>query len=54
MATQIDPVCGMNVDDQKAAAQSTYQEKTYYFCCSGCKGKFDANPQQYASQKAAG
>jgi Cu+-exporting ATPase len=54
MATQTDPVCGMKVDDQKAAAQSTYEGKTYYFCCAGCKGKFDQNPQQYASQKAAG
>ena len=54
MAIQTDPVCGMKVDDQKATAQSTYEGKTYYFCCAGCKGKFDANPQQYASQKAAG
>jgi len=54
MAIQTDPVCGMKVEDQKATAQSTHEGKTYYFCCSGCKGKFDANPQQYASQKAAG
>jgi P-type Cu+ transporter len=53
MATQTDPVCGMKVDDQKAAAQSTYGGKTFYFCCGGCKGKFDANPQQYASKTAA-
>ncbi len=54
MATHTDPVCGMKVDEQKAAAQSTYEGKAYYFCCAGCKGKFDQNPQQYASQKAAG
>ena len=54
MATQTDPVCGMTVDDQKAAAQSTYEGKTFYFCCAGCKGKCDANPKQYTSQKAAG
>jgi Cu+-exporting ATPase len=51
MAIQTDPVCGMKVEDQKATAQSTHEGKTYYFCCSGCKGKFDANPQQYASSK---
>ena len=51
MATHTDPVCGMKVDDQKAAAQSTYGGKTYYFCCAGCKSKFDGNPQQYVSQK---
>jgi len=50
MATQTDPVCGMKVDDQKAVSQSTHQGKSYYFCCVGCKGKFDANPQQYASK----
>lgn len=54
MAMHTDPVCGMKVDDQKAGAQSTYQAKTYYFCSPGCKGKYDANPQQYASQKSAG
>lgn len=53
MATHLDPVCGMTVDDQKAAAQSTYDGKVYYFCCAGCQVKFDANPQQYTSQKAA-
>lgn len=53
MATQIDPVCGMKVDDQKAAGQSTYEGKNFYFCCAGCKDKFDANPKQYTAQKAA-
>jgi YHS domain-containing protein len=54
MAAHTDPVCGMNVDDQTTTEQSQYEGKTYYFCCSGCKSKFDQNPQQYASQKAAG
>ena len=54
MAAHTDPVCGMNVDDQTTREQSTYEGKAYYFCCSGCKSKFDQNPQQYASQKAAG
>jgi Cu+-exporting ATPase len=48
MATHTDPVCGMNVDDQKGKPHSTYQEKTYHFCGEGCKAKFDANPQQHA------
>ena len=52
MATHTDPVCGMKVDDQKAAAQSTYEGKNYYFCCAGCKGTFDSKPQQYASTKS--
>ena len=53
MATHTDPICGMKVDDQKAAAQSSYQGNTYYFCSQGCKTKFDQNPQQYASQNTA-
>lgn len=48
MANHKDPVCGMQVDEQKAAGQSQYQGQTYYFCSQGCKQKFDQNPQQYA------
>jgi YHS domain-containing protein len=43
-----DVVCGMQVDPNKAAGKSEYNGKTYYFCSSGCKTKFDANPAQYA------
>jgi P-type Cu+ transporter len=42
-----DPVCGMNVDPQKAAGQSEHAGKTYWFCAAACKRKFDAAPQQY-------
>ena len=52
MATHTDPVCGMKVDDQKATAQSTHDGSTYWFCCAGCKTKFDAAPKQYANTKA--
>jgi Cu+-exporting ATPase len=47
---QRDPVCGMEVDAQKAAGKSEYKGKTYYFCSAGCKRKFDANPTQYAGK----
>lgn len=50
MAMQTDPVCGMQVDEQKAAGQSEHQGQTYYFCSPGCKRKFDENPAEYASQ----
>ncbi|HZQ50950.1 MAG TPA: heavy metal translocating P-type ATPase [Bryobacteraceae bacterium] len=45
--TETDPVCGMQVNPEKAAASSEYQGKTYFFCCAGCKKKFDAAPEQY-------
>ena len=36
-----DPVCGMEVDAQKAGFTTTYKSKTYYFCSQACKTKFD-------------
>lgn len=49
-----DPVCGMMIDDQNAAARSTYQGKTHYFCSEECKKTFDANPSKYAAGAGAG
>jgi Cu+-exporting ATPase len=43
-----DVVCGMQVDPARAKGASEYQGRTYYFCSTSCKAKFDANPQQYA------
>ena len=45
-----DPVCGMDVDETKAAATSTYKGKTYYFCAQGCKKSFDESPEKYADK----
>jgi P-type Cu+ transporter len=44
---EIDPVCGMQVDPEKAAGKSEYQGKTYYFCNPGCKRKFEADQGRY-------
>jgi Cu+-exporting ATPase len=44
-----DPVCGMEVDPKKAAAESNYKGQMVYFCAVGCKQKFDANPEKYLS-----
>jgi YHS domain-containing protein len=43
----VDPVCKMTVEPAKAAAQSTYQGETYYFCAVGCKQTFDRDPDRY-------
>ncbi|MBI4501708.1 MAG: YHS domain-containing protein [Gemmatimonadetes bacterium] len=53
MAQVKDPVCGMMIDSDKAAAKSSYQEQTYYFCAESCKRTFDANPGKYAQAGAA-
>lgn len=47
-----DPVCGMDVDEKKAAAKSEYKGKTYYFCAQGCKVAFDKEPEKYTGKDA--
>jgi YHS domain-containing protein len=46
-----DPVCGMQVDENKAPATSSYQGKQYAFCGQECKDKFDEQPERYAHSK---
>lgn len=43
----IDPVCGMTVEREKAAATASYKGTTYYFCSVGCRDKFLADPEKY-------
>jgi len=45
-----DPVCGMEVDEKKAAGKSDYQGQTYYFCSPGCKKSFDKEPEKYVGK----
>lgn len=47
MAMQIDPVCGMQVDDRTAPAKSQHQGTNYVFCSADCKQQFDQQPEQY-------
>jgi Cu+-exporting ATPase len=47
-----DPVCGMSVDPEDAAATSQSQGKTYYFCSEECKETFEENPSQYVRKGA--
>lgn len=42
-----DPVCGMDVDEKKAAATSQHQGRTYYFCARACKRAFEKDPAKY-------
>jgi YHS domain-containing protein len=48
----IDPVCQMDVDEQAAAGQSTYQGKTYFFCSPGCKEAFKKDPGRYVPKES--
>jgi Cu+-exporting ATPase len=42
-----DPVCGKQVDENKAPATTSYQGQKYSFCGQDCKNKFDQQPQNY-------
>jgi len=42
-----DPVCGMEVDEDEAAATSEHMGKTFYFCAEACKEKFEEDPMKY-------
>jgi P-type Cu+ transporter len=46
-----DPVCSMNVDEEKAAATSVYKGATYYFCGKNCKEKFDKDPEKFVTKE---
>jgi Cu+-exporting ATPase len=47
VVAEVDPVCGMKVLPQKAAASLKRAGRTWYFCSQGCKAKFEANPGKY-------
>ena len=43
-----DPVCGMEINPQHAAATTAYQGQTFYFCRVQCQEQFDQSPERYA------
>ena len=51
---EVDPVCGMKVLPQKAKASIEHAGRTWYFCCSGCRTKFEAAPARYDGSQPAG
>ena len=47
MAIQIDPVCGMQVDDTTALLWHEHDGITYWFCGKGCLLEFKDDPEKY-------
>ena len=45
-----DPVCGMRVEPQSSAHHFDHNGQTYWFCCSGCRIKFQADPEKYLNR----
>ncbi len=50
----VDPVCGMQVEEDDCAAKTEYRGKTYFFCTSDCKKRFEEHPEKFvvAEEKA--
>jgi Cu+-exporting ATPase len=49
----LDPVCGMTVDPHTTPHRHSHHGRPYYFCSSGCRTKFAADPDKYLSDKPA-
>jgi Cu+-exporting ATPase len=48
----VDPVCGMTVTPETAAASREVDGTTYHFCSAHCAASFDADPQRYTTASA--
>ncbi|MBE2201368.1 MAG: heavy metal translocating P-type ATPase [Anaerolinea sp.] len=48
-----DPVCGMEVNPETAAAKRDHMGQTFYFCSSQCADTFDTDPHKFAHQTMA-
>ncbi|MGA7504894.1 MAG: YHS domain-containing protein [Candidatus Sulfotelmatobacter sp.] len=48
-----DPVCGMNVDENKSEFQAQFEDQKYYFCSEDCKQEFEADPEEFVETSAA-
>lgn len=46
----IDPVCGMSIDPERAAAMRTVGGRNFFLCSASCLEKFDKEPERYAAQ----
>lgn len=42
----IDPVCGIELDENLALIHN-HEGKTYYFCCNGCRRIFTKKPRKW-------
>ncbi len=47
-----DPVCGMNVrEDKSNNLRSEYRGQNYFFCSDKCQKEFDRSPSNFAREK---
>lgn len=43
----IDPVCGMDVNEDNPPAKTQYDGTTYYFCSEACRATFEEDPEEF-------
>ncbi len=46
-----DPVCGMTIRPESAAATEEHEGQTFHFCSLGCHKTFVADPHRYGHPK---
>jgi Cu+-exporting ATPase len=49
LSDERDPVCGMMIDPATAKDRSEHAGHTYYFCSTGCRDRFEADPVRYVT-----
>lgn len=45
----VDPVCGMEVDPATARVTFRLEDTVYYFCCEGCRERFQEDPAAFGA-----
>ncbi|MBI3745747.1 MAG: YHS domain-containing protein [Chloroflexi bacterium] len=46
-----DPVCGMEINPESAAAKEEHEGRTFYFCSQACHHTFVGDPHRYGHPK---
>ena len=49
-SSEVDPVCGMQVDPTKSAHNYAYSSNLYHFCSAGCRTKFAEEPEKFLAK----
>jgi YHS domain-containing protein len=52
-AMNIDPVCGMIIDDNNREFQTMYAGRKFFFCSEECRKEFEERPEEYVEPAAA-
>jgi xanthine dehydrogenase accessory factor len=48
----VDPICGMTVAVEAAGDAVVFEGVGYYFCCDGCRSRFEQDPARYATARS--